>query len=163
MATNAPVQYLTFLFSGEEYAVALRQTHEVVLLDGLTRVPGTPASVRGMLNLRGKAIAVIDLGLKFGQPARPLVKTSCVVIVELRVRGGHVEVGILADAAAQILELTPDQIEPRPAYASPISVEYLTGMAQSGGKFVLLLDADRVLSDEEVEQSNEALQRYYPP
>lgn len=143
-------QYLTFLIAGDPYAVGVAHVREIVGFDSPTRVPGTPPWIRGVVNLRGLVVPVIDLAVKFGREASEVTRRTCVVIVELRIAGEPVTMGIMADAVSQVLELTPDQIQPPPTFGINIRVEYLLGLVTAANTFALLLDIERVLTAEDV-------------
>ena len=141
-------QYLSFQLAGEEFAFGILRVKEILEYDTLTRVPSAPPAVRGVINLRGSVVPVLDLALLFGLPATAVTKRSCVVIVEVRVDGQELVMGILADAVNQVIELAPETIEPPPAFGSRVRVEFLVGMGKMDSrKFVLILDIDRLLGD----------------
>lgn len=141
-------QYLSFQLAGEEFAFGILRVREILEYDTLTRVPNAPPAVRGVINLRGAVVPVVDLATLFGLPATAVTRRSCVIIVEVRVDGQDLVTGILADAVNQVIELAPDSIEPPPAFGSRVRVEYLIGMGKvDSRKFVLILDIDRLLGD----------------
>ncbi len=141
-------QYLSFQLAGEEFAFGILRVKEILEYDTLTRVPNAPPAVRGVINLRGAVVPVLDLAHLFGLPATAVTKRSCVIIVEVRVDEQELVMGILADAVNQVIELAPDTIEPAPAFGSRVRVEYLVGMGKlDSRKFVLILDIDRLLGD----------------
>ena len=140
--------YLTFRLAQEEYAVPVLRVREIIEYDTVTRVPSTPAWIRGVINLRGGVVPVVDLGLRLGLPDRPLTRRSCIVIVELPLDGATALVGVTAVAVSRVEEIRPQDIEPVPAFGTHIEVESLLGMARSGSAFVLLLDIDRLLAAE---------------
>jgi purine-binding chemotaxis protein CheW len=144
-------QYLTFLLAGEEYAIGILKVKEIIEYDTVTTVPKTPRWVRGVINLRGTVVPVLELGLKFGLEERPVTKTTCIVIVEGQVGGQSSLMGVLADAVSQVMEIAAEDIREVPAFGTRIKVDYLQGMAQLGKKFVLLLDIDKVLSADEAQ------------
>jgi purine-binding chemotaxis protein CheW len=144
-------QYLTFLMAGEEYAIGILKVKEIIEYDTVTTVPKTPRWVRGVINLRGTVVPVLELGLKFGLEERPVTKTTCIVIVEGQVGGQSSLMGVLADAVSQVMEIAAEDIREVPAFGTRINVDYLQGMAQLGKKFVLLLDIDKVLSADEAQ------------
>jgi len=143
-------QYLTFLLAGEEYAISILQVKEIIEYDTVTTVPKTPKWIRGVINLRGSVVPVVDLGVKFGMEERAVTKTSCIVIIETRFEGQNATIGIVADAVSQVMDLAADDIRPVPEFGTRIKVDYLLGMAQLGKKFALLLDVDKVLSTDEL-------------
>jgi purine-binding chemotaxis protein CheW len=143
-------QYLTFLLAGEEYAISILQVKEIIEYDTVTTVPKTPKWIRGVINLRGSVVPVVDLGVKFGLEERAVTKTSCIVIIETRFEGQNATIGIVADAVSQVMDLAADDIRAVPEFGTRVKVDYLLGMAQLGKKFALLLDVDKVLSTDEL-------------
>ncbi|HEV2112891.1 MAG TPA: chemotaxis protein CheW [Terriglobales bacterium] len=143
-------QYLTFLIGGEEYAVSLLKVKEIIEYDVVTKVPKTPAWVRGVINLRGSVVPVIDLAVKFGQAATEVGKLTCIVITEVECEGEAAVMGILADAVSQVIDLKAEEIEAPPTFGTRVKIDYLLGMGRSGKKFCLILDSDRVLSTDEL-------------
>jgi len=139
-------QYLTFSLAGEEYAIGILRVREILEYDTLTKVPQTPPCIRGVINLRGSVVPVVDLAVKFGLPATPLTKRTCIVIVEVDLEGTQTVMGVMADAVSQVMDLSPQDIEAPPAFGTRVRVDYLRGMGKVGKRFVLLLDIDRVLS-----------------
>lgn len=143
-------QYLTFLIGGEEYAISLLKVKEIIEYDVVTEIPKTPDWVRGVINLRGNVVPVIDLGVKFRLPASVAGKLTCIVITEVDCEGEPTVMGIMADAVRQVIDLKPVDIEVPPSFGTRVKVDYLLGMARSGKKFCLLLDTEKVLSTEEL-------------
>ena len=143
-------QYLTFLLAGEEYAISILQVKEIIDYDTVTTVPKTPKWIRGVINLRGSVVPVVDLGVKFGMEERAVTKTSCIVIIETQFEGQNATIGIVADAVSQVMDLAADDIRAVPEFGTRIKVDYLLGMAQLGKKFALLLNVDKVLSTDEL-------------
>ncbi|HYX68453.1 MAG TPA: chemotaxis protein CheW [Terriglobales bacterium] len=143
-------QYLTFLIGGEEYAVNLLKVKEIIEYDTVTKVPRTPEWVRGVINLRGSVVPVVDLAVKFRQPPSKIGKLTCIVIAEVECEGESTVMGVMADAVSQVVDLKPEDIEPPPTFGTRVKVDYLLGMARAGKKFCLLLDTDRVLSTDEL-------------
>jgi purine-binding chemotaxis protein CheW len=149
-------QYLTFLLAGEEYAIGILKVKEIIEYDTVTTVPKTPRWVRGVINLRGAVVPVVDLGLKFGLEERPVTKTTCIVIVEGQLEGQSTLMGVMADAVSQVMDIAAGDVQEVPAFGTRIKVDYLQGMAQLGKKFVLLLDIDKVLSADEAQDLSAA-------
>lgn len=144
-------QYLTFLLAGEEHAIGILKVKEIIEYDTVTTVPKTPRWVRGVINLRGAVVPVVDLGLKFGLEDRLVTKTTCIVIVEGQVEGQSTLMGVMVDAVSQVMDIAAGDVQEVPTFGTRIKVDYLQGMAQLGKKFVLLLDIDKVLSADEVQ------------
>ena len=149
-------QYLTFFIRGEEYAVGILRVKEIIEYETVTRVPAVPAHVRGVINLRGALLPVVDLAAKFGAGETAPAKTTCIVVVEIRLRNEVIIAGVIADAVSEVVDLASDQIEPPPAFGTGVRVDFLTGMGKLDGRLVLILDIDRVLSPVEIQQTIEA-------
>jgi purine-binding chemotaxis protein CheW len=145
-----PAQYLGFSLAGETYAIELLRIREIIEHVPITRVPGMPPAVLGVINLRGRVVPVVDLAVKMGLGARPITRWTCFVIVEALLEGERTTLGLLADSVSEVLDLGPDDIEPPPAFGTRTPVEYLRGMGRQEQRFILLLDLDRVLSTEEL-------------
>jgi len=143
-------QYLTFLLANEEYAIGILKVKEIIEYDTVTTVPKTPKWVRGVINLRGAVVPVVDLAIKFGLELKPVTKTTCIVIVETQFESQNTTIGILVDAVSQVMELATEDLQPVPEFGTRVKVDYLLGMAQLGKKFALLLDVDKVLSTDEL-------------
>jgi purine-binding chemotaxis protein CheW len=144
------VQYLTFLTAGEEYAIAIVKVREIIEYEAVTTVPNTPVWIRGVTNLRGKVVPVVDLAVKFGMPAAAISKFSCIIITEVMFQGENLTMGVLADSVSQVIELSADEIEATPPFGTRVKTEYLLGMGALGKKFCLILDIDKVLSADEL-------------
>jgi purine-binding chemotaxis protein CheW len=157
-------QYLTFFLAGEEYAITILQVTDIIECGVVTRVPGTPAWIRGVHNLRGTVVPVIDLAVKFGLPPTEITRRSCVVIVEVRMDDEMLTMGVMADSVHQVVELRPDEIQAPPAFGPRVRVDCVLGMAASQGKFVVLLDIDRILATDEIlAATTQALEEAVPP
>ena len=142
-------QYLTFQLAGEEYAVGILQVKEIIAYGVLTNVPQTPPSVRGVINLRGNVVPVVDLAVKFGLAVSPVTDRSCIIIVETESEGEKAVVGIVADSVSQVSDLPRQDILPPPAFGTHVRVDFLRGMAKAAQKFVLILNIDKVLAGDE--------------
>jgi purine-binding chemotaxis protein CheW len=138
-------QYLGFALNGSEYAVNLLRVKEIIEYDALTRVPAMPESVRGVINLRGKVIPVVDLAARFGLPEGSITRRTCIVIVECADGDGSIVMGIITDAVIEVLDLLDSEIEPAPSFGARIDTEFIAGMAERGRKFVIILNVDRCL------------------
>src|SRR5215471_11204772 len=152
-ATNEAVeqrQYLTFLLADEEYAISILRVKEIIGYDTVTSVPKTPKWIRGVINLRGNVVPVVDLAVRFGLGERPVTKTSCIIIVEWQLRNQNTLMGVMADAVSQVMDISAGDIQAVPDFGTRVKVDYLHGMAQLGKKFALLLDIDKVLSADEM-------------
>jgi purine-binding chemotaxis protein CheW len=151
-------QYLTFMIGGEEYAVSLLKVKEIIEYDIVTAIPKTPEWVRGVINLRGNVVPVIDLAVKFRQAPSAAGKLTCIVITEVQCEGEATVMGVMADSVRQVIDLKPQDIEVPPTFGTRIKVDYLVGMARSGKKFCLLLDTEKVLSTDELLELPDAVQ-----
>src|SRR5580692_3843175 len=147
---QSPVQYLTFLTAGEEYAISIVKISEIVEYEAVTTVPNTPVWIRGVTNLRGRVVPVVDLAVKFGLPSSRVTKFSCIIITEVMFQGEKLTMGVLADSVSQVIDLAADEIEQTPPFGTRVKTEYLLGMGALGKKFCLILDIDKVLSTDEL-------------
>lgn len=150
-------QYLGFHIAEEEYGIGILRVREILEYDTVTRVPTTPPSIRGVINLRGRVVPVVDLAVKFGLAESAITKRSCVVVVDAIVEGEEIVIGLLTDAVSQVIDLPPSEIEPPPSFGTRVRVECLLGMGRAGKKFVLLVDIDRLLSTDEAAAAQEAI------
>ena len=144
------VQYLTFLTAGEEYAISIVKVSEIVEYEAVTTVPNTPLWIRGVTNLRGRVVPVVDLAVKFGLPASRISKFTCIIITEVMFQSEQLTMGVLADSVSQVIDLSADEIEETPPFGTRVKTEYLLGMGALGKKFCLILDIDKVLSADEI-------------
>ncbi|ABC80378.1 chemotaxis protein CheW [Anaeromyxobacter dehalogenans] len=144
-------QYLSFSLGGAEYGVGILKVKEILQYEAITRVPSTPRSVRGVINLRGAVVPVVDLGVKFGLAETEVTRLTCILIVEALLEGQPTVVGVMADAVREVIELGFDDVEPPPSFGTQVRVDFLLGMGKVGKRFVLLLDIDRVISADEKE------------
>ena len=149
-------QYLTFFIRSEEYAVGILRVKEILEYEAVTRVPRMPSHVRGVINLRGAVLPVIDLAAKFGHPETEPTRTTCIVVVETKVEGEMLVIGVLADSVSQVIDLAAEQIEPPPSFGTSVRLDFLTGMGKPDGRLVLLLDLDRILSPVELLEAIDA-------
>lgn len=143
-------QYLTFFLADEEYAVNIQKVKEIIEYSSITKVPKVPRWIRGVINLRGNVVPVVDLAVRFGLDERPTTKTTCMVIVEVQQETENTVMGVIADAVNQVIELNAPDIEEPPAFGTRVRLEYLAGMGKLGKKFALILNIDRVLSAAEL-------------
>jgi len=143
-------KYLIFHLSGEEFAIPVLEVREIMGIQDITAVPQTPGYVRGVINLRGKVIPVIDLRLKFGLPQVEYTQRTCIIVVNVRGAEGAIVMGIIVDGVAEVLNLNPQDIEDTPAFGDGVTTGYLLGMAKVGNKVKILLDIDHVLTRQEL-------------
>jgi purine-binding chemotaxis protein CheW len=142
-------QFLSFFLGGEAYAIGILHVREILEYQSPTRVPQTPASIRGVINLRGKVIPIVDLAAKFGLPPTQATKWTCIIVVETNIAEETTIMGVLADSVNEVIDLPATDIEAPPTFGTRVKVDYLRGMGRAGQKFLLLLDIDRVLSADE--------------
>lgn len=146
-ATN---QYVTFRMDGEVYAIDVGNAREIVGVPRLTRMPGTPKWIRGVMNLRGSVVPVVDLKHKFDMGETTLTKDACILVVEFQVDGQPYVIGLLVDAVVEVFELPPDAIEEPPRFGTRYSPRYMKGMGRRGDVVFVVLDADKVLSESDL-------------
>ena len=148
-------QYLTFSLGEEMFAIGIMAIREIIEYGHLTEVPMTPPFIRGVLNLRGAVLPVVDLAVRFGRPPGEITKRSCVVIIETSAmreggQGPAQQMGIVVDTVSEVLEIPAADIEPPPEFGSYIRLDFIRGMGKVNGNFVVMLDVERVLSLDEV-------------
>ena len=143
-------QYLTFLLDGEMYAIGILAIKEIIEFNKLTTVPMMPRFVRGVINLRGAVVPIIDLAVRFGHAATGVGKRTCFVIVEAEHAGAQLVLGLMVDGVNAVLEIAAADIEPPPSFGTTASAEFIEGMARVNGRFVIILDIARVLSIAEI-------------
>lgn len=150
-------QYLTFMLSGEMFAIGILGIKEIIEYGSLTVVPMMPAFVRGVINLRGAVVPVVDLSARFGRQNSAITRRSCVVIIEARADDGQSQdIGLLVDTVSAVQEIPAAQIEPPPSFGARIRADFISGMAKVEGKFVIVLEVDKVLSIDEMSSLAEA-------
>lgn len=154
-AGGEPTQFLTFSLNGEMFAVAISHIKEIIEFGQPTEVPMMPAFIRGVINLRGAVVPVIDLNARFGRDASAVSRRSCIVIVEVPAEDGAQDIGIMVDAVSAVLEIPASEIEPAPSFGSRIRSEFLHGMGKVDGRFVMILSLGEVLSVDELAQLGE--------
>ena len=151
---ESPSQYLTFLLGGEMFAVGILNVKEIIEFGNLTEIPMMPAFIRGVINLRGSVVPVIDLAARFGGKATEVSRRTCIVIVEVSDElGGEVsrhDIGIMVDAVSEVLDIADSEIEPPPTFGARIRADFIFGMGKVAGKFVIVLNINKVLSIEEI-------------
>ncbi len=143
-------QYLTFKLQDEVFALDISAVREVLDYTAVTRVPRTPDFMRGVINLRGSVVPVVDLRLKFGMPATEKTVNTCVIIVEVGVDNETVILGVLADSVQEVLDLDPDHIEPAPRIGTRLNTAFIKGMGKRDSNFIIILDIDKVFSTNEL-------------
>jgi purine-binding chemotaxis protein CheW len=145
-------QYLTFLLGGEMFSIDILCIKEIIWYAGVTEVPMMPACIRGVINLRGAVVPVMDLSSRFGKPATAVTKNTCIVIIEIDAvtDGERQNIGVVVDAVQAVLEIPASEIEPPPSFGAKIRSDFIEGIGKVNGKFVILLNVNQVLSTEEV-------------
>jgi purine-binding chemotaxis protein CheW len=143
-------QYLTFVLSGEVFAIGILAIKEIIEYAHLTAVPMTPPYVRGVINLRGAVVPVLDLSVRFGKEASPVTKRTCIVIIEIHLGGERHDIGVVVDTVNAVLDIPTSDIEPPPSFGARIRTDFIQGMAKVNGRFVILLDVNQVLAAEEL-------------
>jgi len=150
-AVEEEQQYLTFLLSGEMFAIAILNIKEIIEYGSLTEVPMMPGFIRGVINLRGSVVPVVDLSARFGRSRTEISRRTCIVIIEVE-NGDESkqDIGVMVDSVSEVLEIPRSEIEPPPAFGARIRVDFMHGMGKVAGKFVIILNANKVLSVEEL-------------
>ncbi|MCE5280550.1 MAG: chemotaxis protein CheW [Deltaproteobacteria bacterium] len=148
--TNREGKYLTFSLAGEEYGIGILKVKEIIGLMAITTVPQTPSYVKGVINLRGKVIPVVDLRLKFGMEPMEYTDRTCIVVVEIRGAERTVLMGIVVDSVSEVLNIKGSEIEDTPNFGSKLNTAFILGMAKANGSVKILLDIDRVFREEDL-------------
>jgi purine-binding chemotaxis protein CheW len=143
-------QYLSFNLDDEVFALDISKVREVLEYTTVTKVPQTPAFMKGVINLRGSVVPVIDMRLKFGMSVTEKTINTCVIIVEINLDGNTTVLGAMADSVQEVFELEDDQIEPAPEIGTRLKTEFIKGMGKRDDSFIIILDIDKVFSSEEV-------------
>ena len=151
-------QYLTFMLGGEMFSIDILCIKEIIWYASLTEVPMMPACIRGVINLRGAVVPVMDLSSRFGKLSTPVTKSTCIVIIEVatQVEGERQNMGVVVDSVQAVLEIPASEIEPPPSFGAKIRPDFIEGIGKVNGKFVILLNVNRVLSSEEIGQMGQA-------
>ncbi len=143
-------KYLTFSLAGEEYGIGILKVKEIIGMMNITPVPQTPEFVKGVINLRGKVIPVVDLRLRFALEAAAYTERTCIIVVEVAGANGSVMMGIVVDAVSEVLNIRGADIENTPAFGVRLNTDFILGMAKAAGGIKILLDIDRVLNSEDL-------------
>jgi purine-binding chemotaxis protein CheW len=146
---QAPLKYLAFGLGTETYAMQIGYVKEVIQVESLTRVPLMPEFIRGVINLRGSVVPVLDLSIRFGQAPTEVARRTCISILQVPHDGGMVDLGIMVDNVSAVLDLSPSDIDAAPSFGKDPRAEFICGIGKHEGKFIILLDVERVLSAEE--------------
>ncbi len=143
-------QYLTFRLDEEVFALDISQVREVLDFTAITKVPRTPEFMRGVINLRGSVVPVVDMRLKFGMTRTEQTLSTCIIIVEINVENDRLILGALADSVQEVIELGPGQIEPAPRIGTRLDTAFIKGMGKRDEQFIIILDIDRIFSMDEL-------------
>jgi purine-binding chemotaxis protein CheW len=155
---TASTQYLTFKLGEEVFALDVAEVREILDFTSVTKVPKTPDFMRGVINLRGSVVPVMDLRLKFDMSATEQTVNSCIIVVEMNFGSDQVVIGVLADAVQEVIDLEPEQIEPPPRIGTKLNTEFILGMGKHNGSFMMILDIDKIFqgSDLALDQASQA-------
>ncbi len=143
-------KYLTFRLGGEDFGLMILKVQEIIGMQAITGIPRTPEAVKGVINLRGKVIPVIDLRLKFGLEEAEVSRKTCIIVVQVIREQGDVIMGIVVDEVSEVLEISGSEIEPPPAFGTRVNTDFILGMAKTEDAVKILLDLDRVLTRQEI-------------
>jgi purine-binding chemotaxis protein CheW len=150
--TIETTQYLTFNLADEVFAVDVGRVREILEITTITKVPQTPDFMRGVINLRGSVVPVIDLRLKFGMTETERTVNTCIIVVEVAMDGETIVLGSLADSVQEVIEMEPAQIEAAPHIGTHLNTDFIKGMGNHDGRFVMILDIDKIFSASELNQ-----------
>lgn len=145
-------QYLVFSLAGENFAIDILHIKEIIEYGQVTEVPMMPALVRGVINLRGAVVPVIDLAIRFGKARTEVGRRSCIVILEVETAGEQQVLGVMVDAVNEVIEIAAADIEPPPSFGTKIRADFIAGMGKVAGRFVIILNVNHVLSLEEISE-----------
>lgn len=148
--TEREGKYLTFSLADEEYGIGILKIKEIIGMMPITTVPQTPDFVKGVINLRGKVIPVIDLRLRFGMNSIDYTERTCIIVVEIMGENTTVQIGIVVDSVSEVLNVKSEDVEDTPAFGTKLDTEYILGMAKMEGNVKILLDINRVLNADEI-------------
>ncbi|MBK7002534.1 MAG: chemotaxis protein CheW [Rhodoferax sp.] len=151
-------QYLTFTLGGEMFSIGILCIREIIWYASPTEVPMMPECIRGVINLRGAVVPVMDLSSRFGKPSTPVTKSTCIIIVEVQTQneGEHQSMGVVVDAVQAVLEIAASEIAPAPSFGAKIRSDFIEGICKVNSKFVILLNVNQVLSLQEIGQMGQA-------
>lgn len=157
IASGREGKYLTFTLAGEEYAIGILKIKEIIGMMPITSVPRTPDFVKGVINLRGKVIPVMDLRLRFGMEAMEYTDRTCIIVVEIAGKAGMVQIGIVVDSVSEVINVKNEDIEETPTFGTKLDTDYILGMAKMESSVKILLDIDRVLDSREMAALEKAI------
>ena len=143
-------QYLTFKLGEEVFGLDVGKVREILDFTTITKVPRTPGFMRGVINLRGSVVPVVDMRVKFGMSATEKTVNTCIIVTEVELEGDTTVLGALVDSVQEVFELEPSQIEPSPRIGTKLKTEFIKGMGKRDERFIILLDVDKAFSAEEL-------------
>jgi purine-binding chemotaxis protein CheW len=143
-------KYLTFTLAGEEYGIGILKVKEIIGIIAIRAIPQTPPHIKGVINLRGKVISVVDLRLKFGMLPLEYTERTCIIVIEISQEKGNVLIGVLVDSVSEVLNIKAGDIEDTPSFGTRLNTDFILGMAKAGGAIKILLDIDKVMNAEDV-------------
>jgi purine-binding chemotaxis protein CheW len=161
-AAEARGQYLSFGLAGGDYALGIRKVKEILQYEEITRVPSTPPSIRGVINVRGAVVPVVDLAVKFGLGETPVTKRTCILVFEAELGGAEALLGLMTESVTEVIELDPRDIAAPPSFGTQVHLDFLVGVGKVGRRFVLLLDIDELLAAEEQDLVRAAMEEAMP-
>ncbi|MFP4452938.1 MAG: chemotaxis protein CheW [Desulfobacterales bacterium] len=144
-------KYLTFLLGEESYGIEILKVQEIIGMQTITRIPRTPEYVKGVINLRGKVIPVIDLRLRFGMETAEVSRKTCIIVVQISKAETSVTMGIVVDEVSEVLEISAEEIEPPPGFGTSVETSFVLGMAKIENSVKILLDIDKIMTEGEME------------
>ncbi len=144
-------QYLTFSLGDESFALDVANVREILEFTGVTKVPQTPEFMRGVMNLRGSVVPVVDMRVKLNLPTMEKTVNTCIIVVEVLIEDEKVILGALVDSVQEVIDFEPDQIEPAPRIGTGLKTEFIKGMGKRDEQFIIILDIDKLFSQEELE------------
>jgi purine-binding chemotaxis protein CheW len=151
-------QYLTFQLGGEMFAIEILNIREIIEYGALTTVPMMPPFIRGVINLRGAVVPVIDLSVRFSRPPVAVTRRTCIIIIEIDNAGERQDIGVVVDSVSEVLEIPANMVEPPPSFGARIRTDFIQGMGKVNDKFVIILNVHNVLSVEEMSQLSQVAQ-----
>lgn len=152
-------KYLSFVVGDETYAISILKVKEILEYGGVTPVPKMPKFLRGAINLRGHVVPVVDLATLLTDDNTEVSRRTCIIIVELKLESGYMDVGLMIDAVSRVQDIDPDNIESAPSFGGKINTDYISGMGKTEDSFVILINVDNILSMEDVEKLSSATEK----
>jgi purine-binding chemotaxis protein CheW len=143
-------KYLTFTLADEDFGLEILKVREIIGMLDITAIPQTPSFFKGVINLRGRVIPVVDLRLKFGLPAMEYGERTCIIVVEVKTEMGPVQMGVVVDTVSEVFNVNGADIEPSPSFGSRLDTRYILGLAKARGSIKILLDIDRVMESRDL-------------